>query len=275
MFAVLGAVRAAPRNAGIADDADDTAISQRIQDSHHISHDRLEEGLQSVVDPRNNALQPEYLPEGQLEDKLKLLGSENGLNSPSTILKDFFENGKSNYDAHSSNEDSGASKVGTAHFKVNVSTGEKRELSSKETKSNPENMNLKEIGLLESTNTNTENSPTETEPNVMVNLPLTTKHEDLMCPLRERMAYQECGTRMSCESTCTGNQDCTFPYCNMHGRCQCREGKDRRFIGQLYKLLLVPVLQLIKFNINNSFSLLPEIRVMECFFTQIRRTIPI
>ncbi|XP_052777340.1 uncharacterized protein LOC128214750 isoform X1 [Mya arenaria] len=47
----------------------------------------------------------------------------------------------------------------------------------------------------------------------------------LRCPLKERMAYTDCGTRKSCPSSCSGQGDCAYPYCDYRGECQCREAE--------------------------------------------------
>lgn len=45
------------------------------------------------------------------------------------------------------------------------------------------------------------------------------------CHLRQTMAWDECGRQVNCPSSCTQHDDCTFPYCDLLGVCECRNGK--------------------------------------------------
>ncbi|XP_052777303.1 uncharacterized protein LOC128214720 [Mya arenaria] len=51
------------------------------------------------------------------------------------------------------------------------------------------------------------------------------ENDVLRCPLKERMAYTDCGSRKSCPSSCSGQGDCAYPYCDYRGECQCREAE--------------------------------------------------
>jgi len=44
------------------------------------------------------------------------------------------------------------------------------------------------------------------------------------CHLRQYMSYDECWHHVTCPITCQDGRDCTFPYCDSTGQCQCREG---------------------------------------------------
>ncbi|XP_052249298.1 uncharacterized protein LOC127857047 isoform X3 [Dreissena polymorpha] len=45
------------------------------------------------------------------------------------------------------------------------------------------------------------------------------------CHLRQSMAYGECGHVAHCPVTCSSETDCTFPYCDSKGQCQCRQAE--------------------------------------------------
>lgn len=67
----------------------------------------------------------------------------------------------------------------------------------------------------------------------------TTNHErndvtPQQCHWKQYMSYDECSHYVTCPTTCNNGDDCTFPYCDSIGQCQCREGK-RLFYFSFYK----------------------------------------